>query len=292
MLVADNNTVLIDTNNDKNIPNPIPGNISGNSNNNDITNHETLQDNHSQKPVPNHSNAARTSARHDVLATPAATFDLQGYQVFTQCKHPNLKRDLFKLRYDVYYRELGWVECDTDQEIDKYDDYSSHLAVQTPEGQVVGTIRFTHSRYDWMIEDCFPFTVDGDLQSIRQPGYYEASRLAIDPAYRNARFENGFTVMDMLLAGVLYQCQQQGMETLVIVTTKQMAAILKRRRWHLQALGELVTMPDCVIGGWSIDIAASKHKDPTYNAILDDNLQALEFAEDQTINLEEEYLTA
>lgn len=107
-----------------------------------------------------------------------------------------LRKEVFRLRYDVYCRELGWESADNfpDQlERDVYDDASRHcLLLHKRSGAYAGTVRMVMT-HDSNLEPPIPLVshcgdtlFDGPLRPDRLPigSYGEISRLALRSEFR------------------------------------------------------------------------------------------------------------
>ncbi|MCB1801691.1 MAG: PEP-CTERM/exosortase system-associated acyltransferase [Gammaproteobacteria bacterium] len=107
-----------------------------------------------------------------------------------------LRKEVFRLRYDVYCRELGWESADNfpDQlERDVYDDASRHcLLLHKRSGAYAGTVRMVMTHDSDLeppiplVSHCHDTLFDGPLRPDRLPvgSYGEISRLALRSEFR------------------------------------------------------------------------------------------------------------
>ncbi|MCB1790214.1 MAG: PEP-CTERM/exosortase system-associated acyltransferase [Gammaproteobacteria bacterium] len=112
-----------------------------------------------------------------------------------------LRKEVFRLRYDVYCRELGWEAAENfpDQlERDIYDDSSRHcLLKHNRSGLFAGTVRMVMTRDSDheptipLIEHCGDNLYDGPFHPSQMPGgsYGEISRLALRSEFRRRNGE-------------------------------------------------------------------------------------------------------
>ncbi|MEZ5587539.1 MAG: PEP-CTERM/exosortase system-associated acyltransferase [Sedimenticolaceae bacterium] len=119
----------------------------------------------------------------------------------TMADTDELRKEVFRLRYDVYCRELGWEDAENypDQlEQDVYDGVSRHcLLLHKRSGMYAGTVRMvlTHDSDLQppipLIDHCTNKLFDGPLRPDRLPAgsYGEISRLALRGEFRRRASE-------------------------------------------------------------------------------------------------------
>ena len=117
---------------------------------------------------------------------------------FLKVNSPELLKEVFNLRYQVYCHECGFLNPDDypeGLEIDQYDPQSINFAALDHEDTIVGTIRLI------MNSETTPFPIEVHCQSmIKKNGFprnhiAEISRLAVSKKYRK-RVDDGRTGME------------------------------------------------------------------------------------------------
>lgn len=123
---------------------------------------------------------------------------------FVEVNSESLKKEIFRLRYDVYVREFGFEKKEahpTGLETDIYDSHAVELAAieQTGPGiqKVIGTIRLIlHSEHGFPIENALPVDLTQKQTTIDKIA--EISRLAISRAYRRQQADGLYGVKSYL----------------------------------------------------------------------------------------------
>jgi N-acyl amino acid synthase of PEP-CTERM/exosortase system len=123
---------------------------------------------------------------------------------FVEVDSDFLKKELFKLRYDVYVSEFGFEKKEdhpSGQEMDIYDPYSVELAAIEQIGaeaqKVIGTIRLIlHSEHGFPIENVTPIDFTEEKPPINRIA--EISRLAISREYRRCQGDGLYGVKSYL----------------------------------------------------------------------------------------------
>jgi N-acyl amino acid synthase of PEP-CTERM/exosortase system len=111
---------------------------------------------------------------------------------FMQAESEDLKKAIYRLRYQVYVEEFGFERQEDHPgglEMDEYEPHSLYLIALTMDGAVVGTCRLVlHSDKGFPIEHVGPLHFIGEKPPAQHIA--EISRLAISPTYRR-RTEDG-----------------------------------------------------------------------------------------------------
>jgi len=123
---------------------------------------------------------------------------------FIEVKSESLKKEIYKLRYDVYVSEFGFEKKESHplgQEKDIYDSHSVELAaieqINAETQKVIGTIRLIlHSEYGFPIENAVP--LDFTKKKIQVDKIAEISRLAISKDYRRYQGDGLYGVKSYL----------------------------------------------------------------------------------------------
>lgn len=91
----------------------------------------------------------------------------------------------YRLRYDIFCRELKWVNARNDgREIDAYDNHSISLGVFTGEEELIGFVRLIYSDMPMMIEREFLELVSPFHHIRKERDTVEVTRLAIKQSMR------------------------------------------------------------------------------------------------------------
>ncbi|MDH5571079.1 MAG: GNAT family N-acetyltransferase [Gammaproteobacteria bacterium] len=160
----------------------------------------------------------------------------------------------FKLRASIYDEEFGWASASNNIEQDEFDFYSTHYAVKTPDGRVIATIRTIESGFNWMGDSSFFDLFTNTTKQLKNSSVNEASRLCIDRNYRNYQIVKNMSVLDFLLAGLLFYNNLRNIENTYIITFSNMYTVLKRRGMAIRKVTDKVVMPDgCVLDGFVVN---------------------------------------
>jgi N-acyl amino acid synthase of PEP-CTERM/exosortase system len=176
-----------------------------------------------------------------------------------------LRRDVYRIRHDVYCSELGYEPVRPDgMEVDAYDEHSVHCLLQSKaDGAYAGCIRIVMARPDDPLRP-LPFeklceaTLDRrrvDPAALPRARIGEVSRLAVIGRYRRrkdeAKYPAGLSTADFgtrdmprfpyltvgLYLGMIAQARRHGIETLFILTQARLASHLSRLGIDVQRIG-------------------------------------------------------
>lgn len=174
-----------------------------------------------------------------------AVYDLNGFSFISDCDGQD-RFDCYRLRKEIYVDECKWSNDykNIGIEVDQFDAFSSVVAVKNTEGDVIATLRSTNSVFDWMAIDCYDGIFKNSSEDIKVTGINEISRLCINKSYRNSMIIPNVSVLDFLLAGMIYQNKSQNIRGSVIVTHTSMYAVLKKKGLNITMLTEAKNMPD------------------------------------------------
>jgi N-acyl amino acid synthase of PEP-CTERM/exosortase system len=131
---------------------------------------------------------------------------------FLYVESEDLKRAIYRLRYQVYIEEFGFFSPEDHPdglEIDKYDQYSVYVVALNLADEVIGTARLVlHSEHGFPIEHAgCHLQYPGDKPPPQCTA--EVSRLAIAPAYRRRAEDGQYGVESYITVnegGVLPNC--------------------------------------------------------------------------------------
>ncbi|HHS83894.1 MAG TPA: GNAT family N-acetyltransferase [Gammaproteobacteria bacterium] len=208
--------------------------------------------------VENHNTALREfSASNYSFCKPL--FEFCGYS-FTPVIEGIDRVNTFKLRAEIYDNEFGWANSSGNVEQDEFDNFSTHYVVKNPDGETIATIRTTDHSFNWMAEKCFDGLFLGSAKSVKDAYTNEASRLCIKKKYRNSKITDNVSVLDFLLAGLLFYNNLRGVENTYIITFAIMYKMLARRGMVIDSNSETITMADgCKLRAFIINNRASLH---------------------------------
>ncbi|MCB1915431.1 MAG: PEP-CTERM/exosortase system-associated acyltransferase [Rhodocyclaceae bacterium] len=182
---------------------------------------------------------------------------------------PELRNEVFRIRHDVYCRELGYeAERDDGMETDEYDAHSQHCllvtASETP--APVGCNRIVLARptdpdYPLPFERFCEATLDRriiDPAKLPRSSIAEVSRLAVKSQYRRRRSDERAQVVISdedygfrdrprfpyipvgLYLGAVCLADRQGIETLFVLTEPRLAAHFGKLGVKIRQIGEPV----------------------------------------------------
>jgi len=132
----------------------------------------------------------------------------------------------FKLRADVFCRELKWVGHPSHMfEQDQFDEHVFHICLWVG-NTVAGYLRI-HPRFaPWMIEDVFQDHVPETVQ-LRNHGECEVSRLAVHPKYRKHSLPDGSNTVATLYRALHVFCNLHRFHTCWMIITRRVLYSLK-----------------------------------------------------------------
>lgn len=188
-----------------------------------------------------------------------AVYALDEFSFISDCDGQD-RFGCYQLRNEVYVDECQWSESykDVGIEVDLFDAFSSVVAVKNREGDVVATLRSTNSIFDWMAIECYDGIFKSNSEDLKIEGINEISRLCIKKSYRNFMIIPNVSVLDFLLAGMIFKNKSQNIRGSVIVTHISMYVALKKKGLNITMLTESKKMSDgCKIGIFYVDVNAS-----------------------------------
>lgn len=119
--------------------------------------------------------------------------------------HAEILNQVFRLRHDVFVKELGWHQFDVDgiYERDQYDDeHAIYLVSIDGWNRIVGCCRLYPSSRPHMLSEFFSHFVEGTVP--QRADVFEITRAAV------SRDSRGGTVHAELLTGAHEYCEMQG----------------------------------------------------------------------------------
>lgn len=191
---------------------------------------------------------------------------------FVQVDSEELKKAVYRLRYQVYAEEFGFekaADCPDGLEIDKYDENSIHFAALDEQKNIIGTVRLVvNSEKGFPVEQAAGIHIFGKKSDLDKT--VEISRLAVSKLYRR-RAEDGFLGIEsyiskseggivpddghitgiyqrrkrpVIILGLfrsLYQaCKKMGIEYMYLIAEKKLFYLLKRQGFIFDQIGDPV----------------------------------------------------
>ncbi len=128
---------------------------------------------------------------------------------------PKLMEQVYRLRYEIFVKELGWDELERgdELEIDQFDgpDAIHHICVR--DDKVAGYQRMLPTTQPNLLSEVLPFLCEGPQP--RGPNIFELTRYAVAPAYREGR-RGLSSVGSELMAGCVEWGLDSGIDKVVI----------------------------------------------------------------------------
>jgi N-acyl-L-homoserine lactone synthetase len=175
----------------------------------------------------------------------------EGNYTFRNIESFTEKRKLFKLRYRVFCRELGWVlREDNGLETDDYDANAFFFGVFDKKQTLMACIRVIPSEASFMLERDFFFLIEGKHCLRKGRGVVELSRLCVAPESRKNRISGNFGehfISAFLFKGLYRWCLRNEIRYLYAVTELKMFKLLRSKGFPCFVIGTPSIMPDGVI---------------------------------------------
>ena len=147
-------------------------------------------------------------------------------------------REQHRLRYAEVIVKERWRDVSTidDLEFDPYDTRETEYFVSRDEtGRVLGVIRSNPTAIPYMIEECFPFLIDGSLS--KDPHIFEASRLVVDRTTLDTREKRKPVVNKLLVALMERGLQHELSEYIGFMIPGIWESTFRRIGWEPEWLG-------------------------------------------------------
>ncbi len=160
------------------------------------------------------------------------------------------KEQAYRLRYQIFCRELRWVKSKSNMEKDKYDKSAIFFGVFDVSNRLLAFLRLILSDQPYMLEDEFSMLLDDHYQIRKDNTTAEVSRLCVAKEARKLRLVNNFGVFSvsmMLYKGVYQWCKKNEIRYLYLVVEYKIYRLLRSKGFPSTLLGRPVTMPDGVV---------------------------------------------
>lgn len=179
-----------------------------------------------------------------------------------------MKREVYRVRHEVYCQELGYEATNTEHvETDRYDSHSLQIALRAQStGRIVGCVRLVRTRND-APDDYLPFehlcesAIDRtiiDPRRVDRRQMVEISRLAVLSDYRKRKGDSGGPIAiseeDLgtkdqprfpyipvgLYLGLLASAELHGIEHLFTLTEARLARHLSALGFRIHLIGQAI----------------------------------------------------
>lgn len=118
---------------------------------------------------------------------------------FKLVKSARLLEEIYRLRFEVYVKENGFISCEdcpAEKEKDKFDDYSLHIAAIDKRGILAGAVRLAlDSPYGFPIERHCHYPIFNHKIKLSRKNLAEISRLVISRDYRIGKWDDPYHVV-------------------------------------------------------------------------------------------------
>lgn len=174
-------------------------------------------------------------------------------------------RKLAQYRYRVFVEQLGWPMGRADGlELDQFDqDHTEYVFGVSDEGNVCGCGRLLPTTRAYLLDEVFPYLLDG-LPRPRSDEVWELSRFsAVDPAVDPALdLRQRTRRSEQLLLACLLHAAARGARRLITVSPLGIERLLKRMGAHAHRAG-----PPCRIGDELVFACWIEIDEPTLTAL-------------------------
>ena len=154
---------------------------------------------------------------------------------------PVLLQDMFRLRYEIFYRRLGWeVDGHDGMERDRYDELDPVYMVACENHCVTGCWRMLPTTGPYMLRDTFPQLLGGGAAP-QDPAVWELSRFAVRSGGEEGKAQAnlGNVTFAMLRAAYDY-ARRQGIRAYVTVTSVALERLMMRAGIPLVRLADRI----------------------------------------------------
>jgi N-acyl amino acid synthase of PEP-CTERM/exosortase system len=172
---------------------------------------------------------------------------------FKKIDSPELLKEVFKLRFQVYARERAFINAENypeGVERDAYDDHAVHFGAFDEEGQIIGAVRLIlPSSEKFLIEErCGVLPFEDSLPS--RSLHAEISRLTISKAFRRSlqpqdaseekpgSYIRKVSSLALGLCHLMYEeCRERGIAHCLALMEKPLALLLKLNGFDFKPIG-------------------------------------------------------
>jgi acyl homoserine lactone synthase len=177
-------------------------------------------------------------------------FKEQGYHV-KLLTSPTEIRQAYRLRYEVFRNELGWIKENTARlDIDAYDNENTLLlgVIDSKSSLLTGLLRISLPKTTFMMEKEFDFLLS-DYKIQKTPEVIEVSRVCTSPHLRQEHLHTHFGTFSLamlLYKGLFHWSQKTGTHLMYMVIEKRLNRLLRISGFPTKTLNSPYLMPDGV----------------------------------------------
>lgn len=174
----------------------------------------------------------------------------------------DVKKKLFKYRYDVFIDALGWeLETPLNMEVDQFDhDGTLYVVAKNKEEDVIGCARLLPTTESYLLEEVFPELLNGQTAP-KSPDVWEVSRFTnlvstqneLSPSIGNGGQISELSFTELLKATI--QCaKKQGAKRLISVSPIGIEKLLRKAGIRGNRLGPAKVINNHAIIACWIDV--------------------------------------
>lgn len=157
-------------------------------------------------------------------------------------KHGSVLADLFKLRYEQFFERQNYETfVKGKREFDRYDTYATNYIIyRDKNNNVLGTSRKAPTSMPYMIEEIWPFLINGELP--KSDTIWESSRFCVDKNISHeARKE---VVTHLVAAGQLFGLKNDIEYFVGVMHPAIWRSVFIKNGWPIEPLGDVHTLDD------------------------------------------------
>lgn len=157
-------------------------------------------------------------------------------------KYGSVLADLFKLRYEQFFERQNYETfVKGKREFDRYDTYATNYIIyRDKDNNVLGTSRKAPTTMPYMIQEIWPFLVNGSLP--KSDNIWESSRFCVD---KNLSHETRKEVVTHLVAaGQLFGLKNDIEYFVGVMHPAIWRSVFIKNGWPIEPLGDVHTLDD------------------------------------------------
>ena len=157
-------------------------------------------------------------------------------------KYGSVLADLFKLRYEQFFERQNYETfVKGKREFDRYDTYATNYIIyRDKDNNVLGTSRKAPTTMPYMIQEIWPFLVNGSLP--KSDNIWESSRFCVD---KNLSYETRKEVVTHLVAaGQLFGLKNDIEYFVGVMHPAIWRSVFIKNGWPIEPLGDVHTLDD------------------------------------------------
>lgn len=157
-------------------------------------------------------------------------------------KFGSVLESIFKLRYEQFFERQNYETfVKGKREFDRYDTYATNYIIyRDKDNNVLGTSRKAPTTMPYMIEEIWPFLVNGSLP--KADNVWESSRFCVD---KNVQHEKRKEIVTHLVAaGQLFGLKNDIEYFVGVMHPAIWRSVFIKNGWAVEALGDVYTLDD------------------------------------------------